>query len=93
MLSLNIYVRNMFVGVMVWGLLWCAWGPGWRWDGPWFRLGAVAVVGWASGQVLQALTTMPPLLAALLTGILARNIGFLDMRDFIEIDGFLRYCV
>ncbi|KAI8427736.1 hypothetical protein MSG28_002165 [Choristoneura fumiferana] len=78
------------LGVMMWGLLWCAWGPGWRWDGPWVRLGAVAVVGWSSGQALQALTTMPPLLAALLTGILARNIGFLDMRDFIEIDGFLR---
>lgn len=60
-------------------------------DGPWFRLITVAGTAWASGQVFHGLTGFPPLLAALLTGILARNLGYLDMREYYEIDVFLRY--
>lgn len=78
-------------GILTWGLLWSAWGDGWRWDGDWFQLAAVGVVAWASGQLLQSLTTLPPLLAALLTGILARHFHILDMRHFTHIDAFLRY--
>ncbi|XP_026324141.1 sodium/hydrogen exchanger 9B1-like [Hyposmocoma kahamanoa] len=84
------FLTLFVLGLILWGLLWCAFGDNWRWDGPWFRLAAVAVVAWSSGQLLHGFTTLPPLLAALLTGILARNFNILDMRDFIEIDAFLR---
>lgn len=77
-------------GLVLWGLIWCAFGDNWRWDGPWFRLAAVAVVAWSTGQLLHGFTTLPPLLAAILTGIFARNFNILDMRDFLDIDAFLR---
>lgn len=77
-------------GLNLWGLIWCAFGDNWRWDGPWFRMAAVAVGAWSSGQLLHGITTLPPLLAALLTGIFARNFNILDMRDYTEIDAFLR---
>ncbi|XP_063376142.1 sodium/hydrogen exchanger 9B2-like isoform X2 [Cydia fagiglandana] len=80
----------IILGLMAWGLAWSQWGDGWEWGGKWFKIGLVAAVAWGSGQALQALTTMPGMLAALFTGILAQNTGFLDMRDYIEIDGFLR---
>ncbi|KAM3959028.1 putative SLC9B1-like protein SLC9B1P1, partial [Aphomia sociella] len=84
------FVTLVILGTSVWGLLWCAWGENWSWSGPWFRLTAVAVVGWASGEALNKLTTLPSLLAALLTGIIARNWGILDMREYTDIDAFLR---
>ncbi|CAK1603268.1 unnamed protein product [Parnassius mnemosyne] len=84
------YLTLGIIGTLTWGLLWCAFGNGWRWDGQWFRLTAVALVAWGSGLLLQELTTLPPLLAALLTGICARQFGILDMRSYPEIDLFLR---
>ncbi|RVE42721.1 hypothetical protein evm_012633 [Chilo suppressalis] len=84
------YLSLIFIGLLTWGLLWCSLGDEWGWDGQWFRLAVVAIAAWASGQALQALTTLPPMLAALLTGILARNIGFLDMNQYTNVDSFLR---
>ncbi|XP_072936432.1 sodium/hydrogen exchanger 9B2-like [Epargyreus clarus] len=84
------YFTLVTLGLLSWGILWCAFGEGWRWDGQWFRIAAVAVIAWGSGQILESLTTLPPLLAALLTGILARHFGFLDMRHHTHIDAFLR---
>ncbi|CAF4760022.1 unnamed protein product [Pieris macdunnoughi] len=83
------YVTLVILGLCVWGILWCTW-DGWGIHGKWFRITIVGVVAWGSGQILQEVTTLPPLLAALLTGIIARNFGFLDMRHHIEIDVFLR---
>ncbi|XP_004929389.1 sodium/hydrogen exchanger 9B2 isoform X1 [Bombyx mori] len=77
-------------GLLVWGLLWLAWGDGWSWNGKWFKPAVVVVIAWSSGQLLQRLTTLPPLLAAILTGILARNLGYLDMRGYPHVDNFLR---
>lgn len=79
-----------YIGLLTWGLLWCAFGDEWRLDGRWFRLTIVAVIAWGSGEILQELTTLPPLLAALITGILARHMEILDMRHYTHIDGFLR---
>ncbi|XP_063839247.1 sodium/hydrogen exchanger 9B1-like isoform X1 [Ostrinia nubilalis] len=84
------YLTLTIIGLSLWGALWCLWGEGWSIQGAWFRLALVAVIAWASGQALQALTLLPPLLAALLTGILARNLGFLDMNEFTDVDMFLR---
>ncbi|CAH2066541.1 unnamed protein product, partial [Iphiclides podalirius] len=84
------YLTLVVIGILTWGLLWSAFGNNWRWDGPWFRIAAVAVVAWGSGLLFQELTTLPPLLAALLTGIFARHFGILDMRHHINIDAFLR---
>ncbi|XP_068621560.1 sodium/hydrogen exchanger 9B2-like isoform X2 [Battus philenor] len=78
------------IGILTWGTLWCAFDDNWGWGGPYFRLAAVAAVAWVSGLLFQELTTLPPLLAALLTGIFARHFGFLDMRQYSNIDGFLR---
>lgn len=61
--------------------------------GQWFRLAIVVVVAWASGLILQEVTTLPPPLAALATGMIARHIGFIDMRTFPEIDSFFRYVI
>lgn len=80
-----------YSGLLVWGLLWLAWGDGWSWNGKWFKPAVVVVIAWSSGQLLQRLTTLPPLLAAILTGILARNLGYLDMRGYPHVDNFLRY--
>ncbi|KAJ2953555.1 hypothetical protein O0L34_g1157 [Tuta absoluta] len=84
------YTCLFILGLIIWGLLWIAFGDSWRWDGPWFRMAAVGVVAWASGRLLNGLTTLPPLLAALLIGILARHFEVLDMREFMHIDAFLR---
>ncbi|XP_075992163.1 sodium/hydrogen exchanger 9B2-like isoform X3 [Anticarsia gemmatalis] len=84
------YVLLLVLALATWGLLWCAFGEGWSWDGRWFRLAVVGCMAWASGEALHMSTSLPPLLAALLTGIIARNVGFLDMRDYTEIDSFLR---
>ncbi|XP_059048942.1 sodium/hydrogen exchanger 9B2-like isoform X2 [Achroia grisella] len=84
------FITLIILGTSVWGLMWCAWGDNWKLGGPWFRLAAVAVIGWASGQMLHELTTLPPLLAALLTGIIARHWNILDMREYSDIDIFLR---
>ncbi|KAJ0181767.1 hypothetical protein K1T71_002489 [Dendrolimus kikuchii] len=84
------FTSLLILGLLVWGLLWVSWGDNWSLDGKWFRLTIVAVIAWSSGQVLQGLTTLPPLIAALLTGILARHLNYLDMREFTHIDGFLR---
>ncbi|XP_049888085.1 sodium/hydrogen exchanger 9B2-like isoform X2 [Pectinophora gossypiella] len=84
------YFTLFILGILTWGLLWLTWGDNWRWDGSWFRIAAVGAVAWASGRVLHATTTLPPLLGALLTGIFARNLGILDMRDFTVIDVSLR---
>ncbi|XP_052756856.1 sodium/hydrogen exchanger 9B1-like [Galleria mellonella] len=84
------FLTLLILGTSIWGILWSAWGENWWIGGPWFRLAAVPVAGWASGQVLHKLTTLPPLLAALLTGIIARHWGILDMREYTHIDAFLR---
>ncbi|CAK1549820.1 unnamed protein product [Leptosia nina] len=84
------YITLLIIGLCVWGMLWCIWGDGWSWNGQWFRITIVGVVAWGSGLILQEITTLPPLLAALFTGILARYVGFLDMRHHIEVDMFLR---
>ncbi|XP_041970146.1 sodium/hydrogen exchanger 9B1-like isoform X2 [Aricia agestis] len=84
------YVTLIIIGIISWGLLCCAFGEEWFWQGKWFRLVAVAVVAWGSGLLLQEATTLPPLLAALITGMLARHFGFLDMHDHMHIDSFLR---
>ncbi|XP_050675581.1 sodium/hydrogen exchanger 9B1-like isoform X2 [Leptidea sinapis] len=84
------YLTLGFIGVSVWGTLWCAFGEKWAWNGSCFRISVVGTVAWASGQILQDTTTLPAHLAALLTGILARHIGFLDMREHSDIDSFLR---
>ncbi|XP_038210533.1 sodium/hydrogen exchanger 9B1-like isoform X1 [Zerene cesonia] len=84
------YITLFIIGLCVWGTLWSAWGDGWSLNGNWFRIAIVGVVAWASGQVLQGITSLPPLLAALFTGIIARHIGFLDMRHHADIDIFLR---
>jgi hypothetical protein len=82
---------HFFVGLITWALLFCAFGEDWAWNGQWFKLSAVAVIAWMSGQALQSLTSLPPLLAALLTGIVARNVGFLNMNHYSHIDAFLRF--
>lgn len=84
------FTSLLTLGLLVWGLLWISWGSNWSLNGKWFRLAMVVVIAWSSGQVLQGLTTLPPLLAALLTGILARNLNYLDMREFTHIDMFFR---
>ncbi|XP_045765238.1 uncharacterized protein LOC123867292 [Maniola jurtina] len=84
------YVTLVLLGLLTWGILWCAWGNNWAFEGKWFHLTIVAVIAWASGLILQELTTLPPLLAALLTGMLARHLGFIDMRHYPDIDAFLR---
>ncbi|XP_030021466.1 sodium/hydrogen exchanger 9B2 isoform X2 [Manduca sexta] len=84
------YYTLTILGLISWGFLWSAWGDGWKYNGEWFRLGVIVVIAWASGQILNSVTTLPPLLAALLTGILARHLDYLDMRMFPHVDGFLR---
>lgn len=77
-------------GLGTWGLLWCAFGDDWSWNGRWTRLAFVGGLAWAAGDAFQMCTSLPPLLAALMTGIIARNLEFLDMREYTEIDAFLR---
>lgn len=84
------YITIIILGVLTWGYLWCTWGENWSVKGQWFRLAIVVVIAWASGLILQEVTTLPPPLAALVTGMIARHIGFIDMRTFPEIDSFLR---
>ncbi|CAH0726633.1 unnamed protein product, partial [Brenthis ino] len=84
------YIALVILGALTWGYLWCALGEDWSLNGQWFRLTIIGVIAWASGLILQELTTLPPLLAALLTGIIARHFGFVDMRAYPYIDGFLR---
>ncbi|CAG9099624.1 unnamed protein product [Plutella xylostella] len=84
------YFTLAILAASSWGLLYCAFGSDWRWDGPWSRLALVAAVAWGGGRLLQATTTLPALLAALATGIVATNLDFLDMRDYSEVDVFLR---
>lgn len=83
------YLTLAIIGLLLWGMLWSAYED-WGWDGQWFRLAVVAVAAWASGQALQTVTTLPPMLAALLTGILARNVGYLDMNQYTSVDAFFR---
>ncbi|XP_053605076.1 sodium/hydrogen exchanger 9B2-like isoform X2 [Plodia interpunctella] len=86
-----LHFTTLFIlGLCVWGFLWSSCGSSWNWNGEYFRLVLVGVVAWGSGLVLQRLTSLPPLLAALLTGILARYLNLLDMRQYTNIDGFLR---
>nr|XP_021189275.2 putative SLC9B1-like protein SLC9B1P1 isoform X2 [Helicoverpa armigera] len=84
------YFVLIILGLASWSLLWCAFGEEWSWNGRWFRPAVVAAIAWVAGEILQMTTTLPPLLAALITGIAARNIGYLDMRHYTAIDGFMR---
>ncbi|KAJ8729511.1 hypothetical protein PYW08_001092 [Mythimna loreyi] len=84
------YFLLLLLGLASWGLLWCAFGDEWSWTGKWFRPAVVVAIAWTAGDVLQMTTTLPPCLAAILTGITARHIGYLDMRHYTEIDGFMR---
>nr|XP_026487747.1 sodium/hydrogen exchanger 9B1-like isoform X1 [Vanessa tameamea] len=84
------YITLIILGALTWGYLWYTWGDSWGVKGQWFRLAIVAIIAWVSGLILQETTTLPPALAALLTGILARHLGFVDMRAFPHVDTFLR---
>ncbi|CAB3249884.1 unnamed protein product [Arctia plantaginis] len=84
------YFTLLVLGLGTWGLLWCAFGEDWNWNGRWTRLAFVGGLAWAAGEAFQMCTSLPPLLAALVIGILARNFEFLDMREYTEIDAFLR---
>ncbi|KAF9812089.1 hypothetical protein SFRURICE_021446 [Spodoptera frugiperda] len=84
------YFTIVFLGLASWAVLWCAFGDEWSWNGRWFKPAVVVAIAWATGELLQMTTTLPPLLAALLTGMIARNIGYLDMRHYTEVDSFMR---
>ncbi|XP_013200451.1 sodium/hydrogen exchanger 9B2 isoform X2 [Amyelois transitella] len=88
--SIRHFLTLLILGICTWGVLWVGWGSSWGWNGEYFVLALVAIVAWGSGLLLQELTSLPPLLAALLTGILARYLNVLDMRQYTDIDGFLR---
>lgn len=87
------YIELFLVtGTLAWATVWFVFGEGWNfWRGPWFRLVLIAVIAWGSSIAFQAMTSLPQMLAPLIIGILVRNIGYLDMREFAEIDAFLRY--
>ncbi|KAL4704069.1 hypothetical protein ACJJTC_001991 [Scirpophaga incertulas] len=84
------YLCLVIIGLLTWCLLWNLYGDDWAWNGQWFRLLVVAVAAWTFGQVFEAVTTLPPFLGALLTGIFIRNIGFLDMNQYTQLDTSLR---
>lgn len=90
-LSPFINLITLFIlGVLLWGMVWCTWGPNWAWNGVWFRISAIAALGWFASYAFNKITNMPAMLAALLVGVLARNLGYLDMRNHLEVDIFLR---
>ncbi|OWR52668.1 mitochondrial sodium/hydrogen exchanger NHA2 like protein [Danaus plexippus plexippus] len=84
------YITLVILGGLTWGILFWVWGDTWGLRGDSFRLASLGVIAWATGQILQQFTTLPPILAALLTGIIARHLDFVDMRRFVYIDSFLR---
>ncbi|XP_026738097.1 sodium/hydrogen exchanger 9B1-like isoform X1 [Trichoplusia ni] len=88
--TLGHYLILVILGLASWGLLWCAFGEEWSWNGRWFKPAVVAAIAFAAGEFLQMTTSLPPLLAAILTGITARNVGYLDMREYTELDSFMR---
>ncbi|KAL4704045.1 hypothetical protein ACJJTC_001967 [Scirpophaga incertulas] len=84
------YLCLIIIGLSTWCLLRNLCGDDWALGGRWFRLLIVAVAAWSCGQLLEAITNLPSLLGALLAGILARNIGFLDMSQYTLLDATLR---
>ncbi|GBP62611.1 hypothetical protein EVAR_46450_1 [Eumeta japonica] len=83
------FVTLATLGLLTLGIWWSAGGGGWQWGESALRLSGPPALGWAGGRVFQS-AGLPPQLAPLLTGVLARHFGYLNMRHYTDVDYMLR---
>lgn len=81
---------SLFTGSLSWGILSATWGRDLKWNGAVFKVAIVPVIAFIAGHLFTNLTTLPPQPIELLVGILARHLGYLDMREHEDIDSILR---
>ena len=81
----------MLIGLLCWGIVYAVLG---QTASPGGQLFGVAVVCIAAhfGGWLMSLTTLPPLIGMLLTGLLLQNVGLVHIaEEFREVVSVLRY--